>query len=284
MKQRMHSFHHSSILKFDYILLGGETVSYKVRLEAFEGPLDLLLHLIHRLEIDIYDIPMAELTVQYMDHIRAMQVMELNEASEYLVMAASLLAIKSKMLLPIHEGEVDDLDLQLEGQDPREELVSRLIEYRKYKEAAETFQELEQTRAQYFTRPPSDLSDLQQISQLSFFDDSLNVYDMLGAFQKMLRRNVLKAPLTTKIARQELSVKDQMQSVFHTLKTRGGRCSFSELFPVHDKTTLVVTFLSILELMKRQYISVSQQNNFEDLNVQLLIEKWEDESLETVDE
>ncbi|MET1013522.1 MAG: segregation/condensation protein A, partial [Paenisporosarcina sp.] len=168
-------------------------MSYKVRLEAFEGPLDLLLHLIHRLEIDIYDIPMAELTVQYMDHIRAMQVMELNEASEYLVMAASLLAIKSKMLLPIHEGEVDDLDLQMDGPDPRDELVSRLIEYRKYKEAAEAFQELEHSRAQYFTRPPSDLSDLQQISQLSFFDDSLNVYDMLGAFQKMLRRNVLKA-------------------------------------------------------------------------------------------
>ncbi len=259
-------------------------MSYKVRLEAFEGPLDLLLHLIHRLEIDIYDIPMAELKVQYMDHIRAMQVMELNEASEYLVMAASLLAIKSKMLLPIHEGEVDDLDLQMEGQDPRDELVNRLIEYRKYKEAAETFQELEQTRAQYFTRPPSDLTDLQHISQLSFFDDSLNVYDMLGAFQKMLRRNVLKAPLTTKIARQELSVKDQMQSVFHTLKKRGGRCSFSDLFPVHDKTTLVVTFLSILELMKRQYITASQQKNFEDLDVQLLIEKWEDESLETVDE
>lgn len=107
---------------------------------------------------------------------------------------------------------------------------------------------------------------------------------MLGAFQKMLRRNVLKAPLTTKIARQELSVKDQMQSVFNILITRGGRCSFSDLFPVHDKTTLVVTFLSILELMKRQYITVSQQKNFEDLDVQLLIEKWEDGSLETVDE
>jgi segregation and condensation protein A len=280
----MHSVHHSSILKFDYTLVGGETLSYKVRLEAFEGPLDLLLHLIHRLEIDIYDIPMAELTVQYMDHIRAMQVMELNEASEYLVMAASLLAIKSKMLLPIHEGEVDDLDLHMDGPDPRDELVSRLIEYRKYKEAAEAFQELEQSRAQYFTRPPSDLSDLQQISQLSFFDDSLNVYDMLGAFQKMLRRNVLKAPLSTKIARQELSVKDQMQSVFHTLKASGGSCSFSNLFPIDDKATLVVTFLSILELMKRQCILVTQQKNFEDLHVQLLIENWEDESLETIDE
>ncbi|MET1013843.1 MAG: segregation/condensation protein A, partial [Paenisporosarcina sp.] len=90
--------------------------------------------------------------------------------------------------------------------------------------------------------------------------------------------------LSTKIARQELSVKDQMHSVFLTLKTRGGSCSFSELFPVDDKATLVVTFLSILELMKRQCISVSQQKNFEDLHVQLLIEKWEDESLEKIDE
>ena len=259
-------------------------MSYKVKLDAFEGPLDLLLHLIHRLEIDIYDIPMAELTVQYMEHIRAMQVLELNEASEYLVMAASLLAIKSKMLLPIHEGELGEDDLQLDMNDPREELVNRLIEYRKYKEAAETFQELEQTRAQYFTRPPSDLSDLQPTSQLSFFDDSINVYDMLGAFQKMLRRNVLKAPLSTKIARQELSVKDQMQSVFRTLQSRGGRCAFTDLFPYEDKTTLVVTFLSILELMKRQFIKVDQQHNFDDLFVILTKDNWEDESLESINE
>lgn len=259
-------------------------MSYKVKLEAFEGPLDLLLHLIHRLEIDIYDIPMAELTVQYMEHIRAMKVLELNEASEYLVMAASLLAIKSKMLLPIHEGELGEDDLQLDVNDPREELVNRLIEYRKYKDAAETFQELEQTRAQYFTRPPSDLSDFQPTAQLSFFDESLNVFDMLGAFQKMLRRKVLKAPLSTKIARQELSVKDQMQSIFRTLKSSGGSCSFSDLFPYEDKTTLVVTFLSILELMKRQFITVDQQRNFEDLKVILTKDNWEDESLESIDE
>lgn len=108
-------------------------MSYEVKLEAFSGPLDLLLHLINRLEIDIYDIPMAELTAQYIDHIHAMQVLELNEASEYLVMAATLLAIKSRMLLPIHEGEMEDAEFELDSADPRDELVARLIEYKNIK-------------------------------------------------------------------------------------------------------------------------------------------------------
>ena len=259
-------------------------MSYEVKLDAFEGPLDLLLHLIHRLEIDIYDIPMADLTLQYMEHIRAMQVLELNEASEYLVMAASLLAIKSKMLLPIHEGELDDEELVLDMNDPREELVNRLIEYRKFKEAAENLQQLEEQRAQVFTRAPSDLTDYQPTQQLTAFEDPLNVYDMLGAFQKMLRRKRLKAPLATKIARQELSIKDQMKSVFTTLKSRGGSCSFSELFPSEDKPTLVVTFLSLLELMKRQMVMVEQRQNFDDLTVNLINDRWEEESFEPIDE
>jgi len=259
-------------------------MSYKVKLDAFEGPLDLLLHLIHRLEIDIYDIPMADLTVQYMEHIHAMKVLELNEASEYLVMAASLLAIKSKMLLPIHEGEFDDDELIIDMNDPREELVNRLIEYRKYKEAAEKLHELEEQRAQVFTRAPSDLTDYQTTMQLAAFDEPLNVYDMLGAFQKMMRRKQLKAPLSTKIARQELSVKDQMKNVCETLKARGGSCSFFDLFPSDDKSTLVVTFLSLLELMKRKVIFVKQQQNFDDVTVKLLNDRWEEETLELIDE
>lgn len=161
---------------------------YEVKLEAFTGPLDLLLHLIHRLEIDIYDIPMAELTAQYIDHIHAMKELELNEASEYLVMAATLLAIKSRMLLPIHEGEIEDAEFEVDAPDPREELVTKLIEYKKYKEAATELKNLESERAQVFTRPPSDLSGFIPDEQLVLFDVNVNVYDMLSAFQKMLRR------------------------------------------------------------------------------------------------
>lgn len=250
---------------------------YEVKLEAFTGPLDLLLHLIHRLEIDIYDIPMAELTAQYIDHIHAMKELELNEASEYLVMAATLLAIKSRMLLPIHEGEMDDAEFEVEGPDPREELVTKLIEYKKYKEAANELKDLEADRAQVFTRPPSDLSGFLPDEQLALFDMNVNVYDMLSAFQKLLRRKQLKRPLSTRVARQEISVKDQMIAVIDSLKLSGGRSSFSELFPYEDKSTIIVTFLSLLELMKRHVVFVEQENNFEDLTVILQKEDIGDE-------
>ncbi|MEK4228909.1 segregation/condensation protein A [Solibacillus sp. FSL H8-0538] len=258
-------------------------MSYEVKLDAFSGPLDLLLHLIHRLEIDIYDIPMAELTSQYIDHIHAMQTLELNEASEYLVMAATLLAIKSRMLLPIHEGEIDESELEVDGPDPREELVTRLIEYKKYKEAASELQVLETERAQVYTKPPSDLSEFMPEEQLVLFDANVNVYDMLSAFQKLMRRKQLKKPLHTRVARQEISVKEQMRVVVDVLKNRGGRAMFSELFPYDDKATLVVTFLTLLELMKRQVVFVEQQHNFDDLTVLLQKEDIGDE-LEQFDE
>ncbi len=252
-------------------------MSYEVKLEAFSGPLDLLLHLIHRLEIDIYDIPMAEITQQYIDHIHAMQVLELNEASEYLVMAATLLAIKSRMLLPIHEGELEDAEIEIDATDPREELVQRLIEYKKYKEAASNLQELETDRAQVFTRPPSDLSELAPDEQMALFDMNVNIYDMLGAFQKLMRRKKLKKPLKTTVTRQERSVKEQMRSVVNSLRLTGGRASFFELFPYEDKPTLILTFLSLLELMKRQIVIVEQDGNFEELTVTLQKEEWDDD-------
>ena len=258
-------------------------MSYEVKLEAFTGPLDLLLHLIHRLEIDIYDIPMAELTAQYIDHIHAMQELELNEASEYLVMAATLLAIKSRMLLPIHEGELEETDFVEESLDPREELVSRLIEYKKYKEAASNLQTLEEERAQVYTKPPTDLSEYMPSEQLILFEVDVNVYDMLSAFQKLLRRKQLKKPLKTRVARQEISIKDQMFAVIDRLKVSGGRMTFTELFPYEDKQTLIVTFLSLLELMKRQVVFVEQTHNFEELTVLLQKEEIGD-GLEELDE
>ena len=262
---------------------GIHNMSYEVKLEAFTGPLDLLLHLINRLEIDIYDIPMAELTAQYIDHIHGMQELELNEASEYLVMAATLLAIKSRMLLPIHEGELEETDFVEDVLDPREELVSRLIEYKKYKEAAANLQTLEEERAQVYTKPPTDLSEYMPNEQLVLFETDVNVYDMLSAFQKLLRRKQLKKPLQTRVARQEISIKDQMFAVIDRLKVSGGRMTFSELFPYEDKQTLIVTFLSLLELMKRQVVFVEQTNNFEELTVLLQKEEIGD-GLEELDE
>lgn len=252
-------------------------MSYEVKLEAFSGPLDLLLHLINRLEIDIYDIPMAELTEQYIDHIHAMQTLELNEASEYLVMAATLLAIKSRTLIPINEGEIDLEEFDVDEVDPREELVARLIEYKKYKEAATQLQELESERGQVFTKAPADLSEFMSDEQMTMFDTNVNVYDMLSAFQKLMRRKQLKKPLATRIARQEISVKEQMRSVVNVLKQAGGKLMFSQLFKYEDKPMLVLTFLTLLELMKRQVVFVEQEKNFDDLSVLLKKEEIGDE-------
>lgn len=252
-------------------------MSYEVKLEAFSGPLDLLLHLINRLEIDIYDIPMAELTAQYIDHIHAMQTLELNEASEYLVMAATLLAIKSRTLIPINEGEIDIEEFDVDEVDPREELVARLIEYKKYKEAATQLQELESERGQVFTKAPADLSEYMSDEQMTMFDTNVNVYDMLSAFQKLMRRKQLKKPLATSIARQEISVKEQMRSVVNVLKQAGGKLMFSQLFKYEDKPMLVLTFLTLLELMKRQVVFVEQEKNFDDLSVLLKKEEIGDE-------
>lgn len=259
-------------------------MSYEVKTDAFEGPLDLLLHLINRLEIDIYDIKMAEITEQYMDHVHAMRVLELNEASEYLVMAATLLSIKSKMLLPIHQDDDMEDDFDMDLADPRDELVQRLIEYKKYKEAAENLHEMEETRALYYSRPPADLSEYQSSKQIELVDLDANVFDMLGAFQKMLRRKQLNAPLNTRISKQELSIKAQMKYVIDVLKKGGGKLSFYDLFPTRDKKTIVTTFLSLLELMKRQIIQVEQKSNFDDLFVQLRKEDIESEFQVEIDE
>jgi segregation and condensation protein A len=249
----------------------GWIVQYSVKLDAFEGPLDLLLHLINRYEIDIYDIPMSELTEQYLLYIYAMQELKLDIASEYLVMAATLLEIKSKMLLPKQEEELfdDDLELDLE-EDPREDLMQRLIEYRKYKEAADDLKHLEEERGQMFTRAPSDLSEYNVDKQESISLD-VSLYDMLGAFQKLLRRKKLQKPLQTKITRQEIPIDTRMKQIVEELGSLqpNERKNFMDLFPYEDKEHIVVTFLALLELMKKNSIVIEQENNFSDIFLSL---------------
>ncbi|AXH98830.1 segregation/condensation protein A [Sporosarcina sp. PTS2304] len=243
-------------------------MSYSVKLEVFEGPLDLLLHLINRLEIDIYDIPMAELTQQYIEHLHAMRVLKLDELSEYLVLAATLLEIKSKMLLPIYEEEPFD-EFDYEEEDPREELIARLIEYRKYKEAANTLRDSATERDEHFTKKPEDLSDYGE-PLVQETTEPLNVFDLIGAFQKMLHRKKLRLPLTASITKTEQSVGDKMSSIMSRLETSGGECKFHELFEAVTVPELVLTFLSLLELMKLQEVKVRQQHNFEELLISLI--------------
>ncbi|MDF2946952.1 MAG: scpA [Bacillales bacterium] len=235
-------------------------MEYKVKVEAFEGPLDLLLHLVQKMEIDIYDIPVSEITEQYLFYVNTMQELELNVASEYLVMAATLIAMKSKTLLPVHE-EFLDADDYVED-DPRETLILQLLEYKKYKEISSTFKEREIEQSFVFTKPASDITEYAP-KNLSVPDDlNISFYDLLGAFQKVIIRKKFSSPLQTKIMRQEITLEERMEEILELVQRKGENVDFTELFEYQSKGHLVVTFLAVLELIKLKKISVFQDRNF----------------------
>ncbi|WP_342614125.1 segregation/condensation protein A [Peribacillus frigoritolerans] len=243
-------------------------MGYNIKIDAFEGPMDLLLHLINRLEIDIYDIPMADITDQYLSYIHTMQHLELDVASEYLVMAATLLAIKSKTLLPKHEGELMmDEDGEMFEEDPRDELVEKLLEYKKYKNAAEEFKGMEEERSLIFTKPPSDLSVYVKEAESDKQELNISLYDMLGALQKLLRRQKIQKPLYTKVTKQEISIEKRMDEIMIELQSIKGKKSFFELFSLPVKEHIVITFMAVLELMKLNEIIVEQEDNFSDIMI-----------------
>ncbi|MDG0789712.1 segregation/condensation protein A [Cohnella ginsengisoli] len=246
----------------------GTTVLYK--LETFEGPLDLLLHLIDKAEIAIEDISISDITDQYMSYLEAMTELELDVTSEFLVMAATLLSMKSRQLLPKPPvtdepwlTEVDDF-----GEDPREELIRKLIEYRKYKAIAGQLREHELERSLVFTREPYDLSPFEPSVKRNPVE-GLHVDDLVRAFRKALRRAAGRNRISA-IQRDEISVKDRIRDIMSVLKTRGGageaKVMFSQLIgdsPVREE--IVATFLAVLELMKRRWVSCHQSGLFDEI-------------------
>lgn len=231
-------------------------LTYKVKLETFEGPLDLLLHLVNELEIDIYDIPVAKITEQYMKYIKAMEQIELNIASEYLVMAATLIEIKSAMLLPKKEVNAED---EYE-EDPREQLVNRLIEYKKYKEVAETLQEKELEENQIFTRTPVQFDDLSLKQPVVRGD--ISVFDMLDALDYVFERQQWMRPLDTTVNVMEVSIEERMEQILHEIKDQKTKVAFAELFPYPNKLHIVTTFLALLQLLKNNELDCKQAGPF----------------------
>ncbi|WP_096201036.1 segregation/condensation protein A [Bacillus sp. FJAT-45350] len=242
---------------------------YNVKLDAFEGPLDLLLHLINQAKVDIYDIPVARITDQYMHYIHTMQELQLDVASEYLVMAATLIQIKSSMLLPKQQEELlDDYSFDEEEEDPRQELMNRLIEYRKYKEAAKELKEKEQERSLVHMKAPSDLEPYlseKETNEVSI--SGVSLYDMVNAYQKMLKRKILNKPLERTIKSQEYSIEERMGEIMEDLRAKPGKQSFSFLFQSRERSHVVVTFLALLELMKTNAIRCEQEGNFSDIMI-----------------
>jgi segregation and condensation protein A len=224
----------------------------------FEGPLDLLLHLIKKSKVEIFDIEISDITNKYLNYIKEMSDMNLDIASEYLVMAAELIEIKSRKLLPIKK-EDEETEEEI---NPEEELKRRLIEYKKYKESTEVFKELEEKRSNYYTKAPEIL---QKYSNEKFENDgSVGVVDLIDAFKKLLERQEYNKPMNTKITRKELSVKERSAKIRDILKIKK-KVKFIELFDDFSKAYVVVTFLSVLEMVKNREINIKQDSNFSDI-------------------
>lgn len=230
-------------------------MDYKIMINEFEGPMDLLLHLIKKSDIDICDISVEEITKQYLDYIKEMEKLDLDIASEYLIMAAELIEIKSSILLPKQTIDEDEYE-----EDPREKLIKRLIEYKQYKEMMPEFKQMEIDRKQMYSKDPSDLSNFKTIDEnIDLGDIGLN--DLMEAFNKFLERKKLEQPLNTKITKKEYSVGERSSEIKNILKTKK-KVEFEELFEEVNKDYIVVTFLSILVMAKKQELKITQDNNF----------------------
>ena len=227
----------------------------------FEGPLDLLLHLIRSSKMDIYDINIESITRQYLEFINSNKDLSMDDSSEYLVMAAELIHLKSKLLL--NEDEEDDDEYELNSE---EDLRTRLLEYEKIKGITDSFKELEDKRSEFYTKLPSDLSEYKKEETIFYGENDLD--DLINAFELFLSRQKLNKPLNTKIMKKELSVKERTHQIRNILKTKKN-CKFEELFEEFTKPYVVVTFLSILEMAKNNEILIKQDGNFGEISIEM---------------
>ncbi len=219
----------------------------KVKLDIFEGPLDLLIYLIKKDHLNIYDIPIVKVVDQYIQFLELMKLLDINLASEYMVMAANLINIKSKMLLPREE------EAQAPEEDPREELIRRLLEYEKFKEAAEFLRDKEKQRQKYFKRPSGDSHRTESYIEASIFD-------LISAFKTALKE--VPKDIFFEVVKDEFTVEDKIHDLLHLLVVKE-KITLNELFSsAKNKLEIVVIFLAILELIKLKEIVAIQEELF----------------------
>lgn len=222
----------------------------EIRIDAFEGPLDLLLHLIRKHEMEICDIAISEITAQYLDYIDAMKQLNLDVAGEYLVMAATLLQIKSMALLPVADEEIGDE----EELDPRAELVKRLLEYQRYKDAARSFDRLPQLERDLFLHPAEDMPASESVHGGEL--EPVDLFELVEIFRLLLQR----APkeFVHEVTAEHLSVTERIQSILSTLQQQP-QAAFTSLLPVSaPRSEVVVMFLAMLELVKMKLVRIYQ--------------------------
>ena len=227
------------------------------KINDFSGPLDLLLHLIKESKMDIMNIEIESITDQYMDFITKQEKMNLEVSSEYLLLASELLEIKSKMLIPNNNHEEE-----IEEEDPREELINRLLEYQAYKDITKILQEKELIRKDIYTKTPENINNYKEEQQEIKIDVTLD--DLVNALKRYYQRKQDNKPLETKVTVKEISVATRRHDIKNILKTKK-KVSFFELFPVISKEYIVATFLAILELAKEKEIRIIQEEEFKDI-------------------
>lgn len=240
-------------------------MSYKVKLQSFEGPFDLLVYLIENAQMSIYDIEISRITSQYMEYINAMKEMDVVVSTEFMVLASSLIEIKSKMILP----RMSETGGEIAEEDPRSELVAKLVEYKKYKRAAEILREQEESASGIFQKPQEDISEfLKQPDEFL----SLDLKQFANAFNSFLqRKHRIEAVRRhyTRIERERLSVESRMRHIVNAVRGRlGFTFSFRELLVnKKDRYDVVITFISLLEMAKQRIIKVEQKSTYGNIEV-----------------
>ena len=229
-------------------------MNMEFKIHDFEGPLDLLLHLIKESKMDIMDIEIEKITDQYVEFLQEQEKMNLEVSSEYLVLASELIEIKSKLLIPR-----ETLDEESDMIDPREELINRLLEYEAYKNMTSSFRTLEEFRHEVYTKERNSLLEYKDNDKN--VDYGISLEDLVNALNKFLEKKELKKPLDTKITNKEYSVHKRSEEIRNILKKRK-KINFTELFDIASKDYIVVTFLSILNMTRKQEITIEQDNNF----------------------
>ena len=242
-------------------------MNYSIKINEFEGPLDLLLHLIKQSNIDIYDIEINQITKQYLDYINKMEQLNINVASSYIVMAAELMEIKSKSLLPKKEEDEEETDEEVIS---KENLINKLIEYKKYKEMAPSFKVLEENRQKIYVKSPEKLNNY--LDEIIVKNEDTSVDDLVNAFKMFLERKNLEKPITTKITNKEYSVKERKHNIKNILKEKK-KVLFTELFEENNTGFIIVTFLSILEMTKEKEIVIKQDTNFSNITIELKVKE-----------
>lgn len=229
------------------------------KINEFEGPLDLLLHLIKESKMDIMNIEIEQITSQYMDYLNEQEKMNLEIASEYLVLASELIEIKSKMLLPSFKDDESEEEV-----DPREELVNRLLEYQTYKEITKVLQEKEELRREIYTKSPESVRNYMDKDASINMNVDVTLDDLVDAFKRYLERKKEVRPLNTKITVNEITVSSRCHDIRRMLLEKG-RVSFFELFPVVSKEYIIATFLAILEMAKMRELVITQNDTFDNI-------------------